>query len=158
MTRIYKLTRPDQTTYGGFRYEVGRTYTFPGTGPLCSAGWSHAYTSPQLAVLLNPIHADYRPFTLWTADGEVGATDHGLKVGCSRLTILHEIPVPTVPVEQCVTFALYCALAVYAEPKFVRWAEAWLAGTDRTGAAAWAAALDLQGIARTALLPWEPER
>src|SRR3990167_450798 len=136
LTRVYKLTRPDLTTYNSFQYVQGTRYTFPGTGPLCSPGWSHVYTSPQLAVLLNAIHANFPASRLWAADGVVGATDHGLKLGCSALTLRREIPVPVITTEQRVMFALWCALAVYRSPGFVAWAEGWLSGRDRSASAA----------------------
>jgi len=138
-TRVYKLTKPDLTTYNGFQYVPGQTYTFPGTGELCGPGWSHAYTSPQLALLLNPIHGNYTPCRLWEAEGVVGATDLGLKIGCSTLTLRREITVPEVTTEQRVTFAISCALAVYTVPAFSAWTAAWLSGEDRTEAAAEAA-------------------
>src|SRR3972149_4809780 len=105
LPRVYKLTRPDLTTYNGFQYVVGTRYTFPGTGALCGPGWSHCYTSPQLAVLLNQIHANFLAYRLWAADGVVGTTDHGLKLGCSVLTLVRDIPVPVITTEQRVTFA-----------------------------------------------------
>jgi hypothetical protein len=148
--RVYKLTNEDLTSYGGFQYEVGRHYTFPGTGPLCGCGWSHCYTSPQLALLLNPIHAAFRRPRLWAADGLVGATDCGLKVGCSELTLVREIPVPEVTPEQRVSFALTCALAVHRDPGFVAWADGWLSGKHRSTAAADSAAGAAEEAARAA--------
>src|SRR3990167_1669459 len=134
-TRVYKLTRPDLTTYQGFQYVVDRCFTFPGSGPLCSAGWSHAYLSPQLAVLLNPIHGQNEPARLWAADGIVGATDCALKGGCSQITLRHEIFVPAITIEQRVGFGIRCAQAVYYEPSFQRWGETWLSGGNRVEAA-----------------------
>src|SRR3972149_2796205 len=109
LTRVYKLTRLDLTTYGGYQYVQGVRATFPGTGELCGPGWSHAYTSPQLALLLNPLHAAYTPCRLWAADGVIGATDRGLKVGCSALTLRREIAVPEIAIEERVRFGVGCA-------------------------------------------------
>lgn len=187
MTTVYKLTKPDLTTYGGFRYEPGQRYLFPGTGELCGPGYSHAYTSAPLALLLNPIHAHYVPCRLWRADGEIAKTDHGLKVGCRSLCLVAEIAVPDIPLDARVTFGIWCALAVYPATAFRVWAEAWLGGTDRSaagaaqaaaggavaravGAVEWAAAraagaaewaaeypLNLEALAAAALTPWEPD-
>ena len=82
---LYKLTDAQAQTHGDTQWGDNVEHTAPGTGPLCSAGWIHAYTDPLLAVLLNPIHAKFSSPRLWEADGDVGATDHGLKVGCTRL-------------------------------------------------------------------------
>jgi hypothetical protein len=138
---LYKLTDPNLVTHKGFTYTPGQwTPTLSGEGNLCGPGWYHAYTHPGLALLLNPIHANYQPCRLWEAEGEIGRTDYGLKVGVRRLRLSHELMVPTLTSEQRVTFALYAALAVYRAPRFVNWAKDWLAGTDRTQeAAAWAA-------------------
>jgi hypothetical protein len=148
---LYKLTDPNLVTHRGFTYTPGQwTPTLSGEGNLCGPGWYHAYTHPGLALLLNPIHANYQPCRLWEAEGEIGRTDYGLKVGVRRLRLSHELMVPTLTSEQRVTFALYAALAVYRTPRFVNWAENWLAGTDRTQAAARAAAWAAEAAAARA--------
>ena len=43
---------------------------------------------------------------------------------------------PVVSLEQRIRFAILCARAVYREPGWCAWAEAWLTGADRTAAAA----------------------
>ena len=169
-TTIYKITRPNLTTYQGFRYEIGQTYRFSGNGDLCGPGWSHAYVSPQLAVLLNPIHANYSPFRLWKGKGMIGARDGQLKVGCSVITLQNEIIVPEIPMEARVTFALHCALTLPQSPVFVAWAEGWLVGSNRTKAAAravarvaawaaeaWAAAAAAEAWAAEAAEAWAAE-
>ncbi len=154
--KLYKLTDKDAQTRNNCQWGENVTHTAPGTGPLCTSGWLHAYTDPLLAVLLNPIHGTFDPATmrLWEADGDVGATDHGLKVGCTRLTTVREIPVPQVTTEQRVRFAILCSLAVNTRWKgratYKRWAQAWLDGSDRTCAAA--AAADAAAAAAVAVL------
>lgn len=139
MDTIYKITRPDQTTYNGFQYEVGKEYQFPGGKPLCSDGWSHAYLTPELAVLLNPIHANYNPFTLWEASGVIGMRDHQLKVGCSSIILQQKIAVPLATPAHRVAFAIACAWP-HASASWRKWAKDWLSGTDRSAEASWAAA------------------
>jgi hypothetical protein len=154
MTTLYKLTRPDLTTHNGFTYTPGVwTPEVSGNGDLCGPGWYHAYTHPGLALLLNPIHANYAPCRLWEAEGEIGLTDRGLKVGVRRLRLTHELVAPSsITAEQCITFALHAALAVCFEPTFVAWAEGWLAGTDRSEKTARAAAeAAAEAVARVAL-------
>lgn len=142
MTKLYKLTDENGRTYGGCQWGPGVTNTAPGNGPLCSPAWIHAYTDPLLAVMLNSIHGNFAAPRLWECEGEIGANDRGLKVGCTTLTTLREIPVPAVTTEQRVKFAILCALQVYNAPAFVDWAQAWLDGTDQsmsTARAAWVA-------------------
>jgi hypothetical protein len=89
---------------------------------------------------MDPIQANLLPGAiLWEAEGDV-VIDDGTKVGCTRLTTLKQIPIPTITPEQRVTFALKCALHVYKEPSWVAWAQAWVANTNRDADAANAAA------------------
>ena len=146
MTTLYKLTRQDNTTSDGATLEwgAGVSHTATGTGTqLCSPDVIHAYTHPLLAVLLNPIHANYKNPKLWRCEGEVVANDHGLKVGVKTLTTIEEIPLPVVTTEQHVKFAILCAKQVCKDEKWNAWADKWLSGEDRSAAAAeaaWAAA------------------
>lgn len=165
MTTLYKLTTSTGLTRAGERNEMkwgpGITHEAQGSGTeLCSDGFIHAYTSPLLAVLLNSIHADIANPLLWECEGEVLLSDHGLKVGCKKLTTIRTLPVPIVTQEQRVAFGILCALEVERDAVFAKWARKWLSGEDRTKAAAEAArtaaratssSLDLQLIAEKAL-------
>lgn len=161
---LYKLTDDEGRTYGGCQWGEGIEHTAAGTGDLCTHGWIHAYTDPLLAVLLNPIHAHFANPRLWEAEGEVGKTDHGLKVGCTQLRTVREIPLPGVTTEQRVRFGILAAQAVCRDPAFGAWAVGWLTGADRSIEAAdrtlqafaaragWAAAvLDLSTLAQEAM-------
>ena len=176
MATLYKLTRQDNTTSGGalsqffaasffnssrssamtLEWGAGVSHTATGTGTrLCSPDVIHAYTHPLLAVLLNPIHADYQNPKLWRCEGDVVADDHGLKVGVKTLTTIEEMPLPVVTLEQRVKFAILCAKHVCKDKKWNRWANKWLSGEDRSAAAAaWAAAgaapIDLIALAEQA--------
>ena len=162
---LYKLTDDCGQTWGETQWGPGVTHTAPGTGQLCSDGWIHAYTDPLLAILLNPIHANFPEPRLWECEGDVGATDHGLKVGCTSLTTVREIPVPAITTEQRVRFAILCARQVYHGPEWLAWADNWLSGADRSEAAreaaeaaeaaaraaAWAEEMDLAALLRQAI-------
>lgn len=152
---LYKLTDKNGQTHGGCQWGEGVTHTAPGGGELCTKAWIHAYTDPLLAVLLNPIHGKFDPETmrLWECEGEVGITDHGLKVGCTSLTTIREVPAPQVSLEQRARFGILCAKEVYTESTWTGWADAWLDGSEfsrveataprataRVTATAWAAA------------------
>lgn len=140
--KLYKLTDQMHQTKNCTQWGEEVTHATSGTGSLCGPGWLHAYLSPELAVLLNPIHADIAGPVLWECEGEVDKNDHDLKVGCTRLTTLHTIPLPAVTVEQRVAFAIYCAKAVYSDLAFVKWADRWLDGSDRSERAAEAAEVE----------------
>ena len=133
--KLYKLTEKDGQTYGGTQWGEGIKHTAPGTGVLCKEGWLHAYEHPLLAVLLNPIHACFKKPRLWEAEGTVGISD-SLKVGCTELITVKEIPLPEISREQKVYFAILCAQKVYSEGKWLKWAENWLKREDRSAHAA----------------------
>lgn len=137
-TRLYKLTDAqcrtrNDTTWGA---NVTHVATGPVDGPLCSSSWIHAYTHPLIAVLLNPVHANFTSPRLFVARGVVGATAHDLKVGCRSLTTIKETPLPQINITQKVAFGILCALAVYEDADFTRWAKNWLSGSDRSCASA----------------------
>ena len=107
---VYKLTDDKNQTHGGTQWGKGVTHKAKGRGEeLCTEDVIHAYKHPLLAVLLNPIHADFDKVRLWEAEGEI-VIDDGLKLGCKALTILKRIRVPKVTTEQRVRFAILCAL------------------------------------------------
>lgn len=172
MTTLYKLTDQLHRTRAGLSNETqwGEDVEHSAKGDsknLCSDGWIHAYTSPILAVILNPIHADIDSPILWEAEGEIGKSD-GCKVGCRTLKTVRVIPLPKVTTEQWVKFSILCAKRVYKDAEWGAWADAWLSEKDRSygaaraaaEAAAWAAAeaeqsenIDLSAIAEAALQP-----
>src|SRR3990167_11047843 len=88
MTRFYKLTDSAGRTRNGTAWGPGiDNPVLTGDGDLCGPGWYHAYTDPLLAVLLDPIHGRFgsgaRMF--WFESDETPRTDHGPKVGLTRI-------------------------------------------------------------------------
>jgi hypothetical protein len=139
--KLYKLTDRNNKTQADEIAETvwgpNVTHTASGSGTeLCTDGVIHAYLHPRLAVILNPAHADFSWPKLWEAEGEIVAREGQLKVGCKSLTTIKEIPLPEITDEQKIKFAIYCALEVYQEEKFVSWANKWLSGEDRTAESA----------------------
>ena len=143
--KIYKLTNQQLQTHNGFQWELGvAAPELPAGGDLCSSSYYHAYTSPLLAVFLNPIHADIKNPRLFEAEGfGESADDNGLKVGFKSMVLVKELELPAVTLTNRIAFGILCSLEVYKEPAFVTWAENWLNGTDRSeeaaAAASWAA-------------------
>jgi len=179
-TLRWKLTNAQHQTYGGCEWWQGVTHEASGEGELCGPGWIHVYTSPRLAVLLNPIHANFGDPVLWRVEccGEV-KTNHRLKEGWTRVTTIKIVKAPVYSHEQRIAFAIWCAAQLCCDPAWSAWADGWISGQDRTleaawsagsavgsaeawGEAAWAAAwaagagpLDLDAIALRAL-EWQP--
>ena len=151
MIKLYKLTYRDGQTRNDTQWGPGVSHSGTGEGGLCGPGWIHAYEHPLIAVLLNPIHADFKNPRLWEAEGEVGLRDGHLKCGCKALTTVREIPLPAVTTEMRVRFAIMCAKEVCADLSWNAWADRWLSGEDRTQAAAAAQAAAARAWAASAV-------
>ena len=136
MSTLYKLTDSCGKTRNDTQWGHGVSHSGTGEGELCGPGWIHAYEHPLIAVLVNPIHANFPNPRLWEAEGEIGLRDGQLKCGCKTLTTVREIPLPAVTTEMRVRFGILCAKEVCAYPAWSTWADRWLSGEDRTQAAA----------------------
>jgi len=136
----YKLSTPNRTTHGGFKLPADGEWFYPadckGEPAQCSNTVLHHYADPRLAVLFNPIHADYADYRLFEIeiDEEIG-TD-GLKGWCRAQRILRELPAPVITTEQRIAFAIYCVEPYYTDPVWQEWARKWMSGEDRSHAAA----------------------
>ena len=145
--KLYKLTDEHDQTYGGCQWGPGVTVETSGKGGLCGPGFTHWYTHPLLAALLNPVHGRFNLDTahLWEGEGEPVKTDYGLKVGCTKATTLRRVDLPKATTAQRVRFGILCAMAVYTSVEWRAWAEGWLSGADRSKEAAWAEAARAEG-------------
>jgi hypothetical protein len=114
--QLYKLTDQKGQTHDSFQWTVGTEFSLkPKASPeLCSPDVFHVYRDPNLALLLNPIHADIKEPLLWQAQGDVVIEDWG-KAGCFSLQLTEQLPLPEWYVDpklRCevqVRFARLCA-------------------------------------------------
>jgi len=143
MTKLYKLTDAQGRTRAGedneLTWAVGVEHKTAGTGTrLCSSDVIHAYEHPFIAVLMNPVHANFNPATmrLFVTEGEIVAHEGQLKCGVHALKVVEEIPVPTLTTEQRVKFAILCAKTSCTAAEAARAARA---AARAARAAAWAA-------------------
>ncbi len=130
-----KLTDKDGKTYGGTQWGEGVTRRATGKGQkLCSEDVIHVYEHPLLAILANPIHADFDEQTMrmWQVKCEDLVTCDLLKAGYREVTTLNEIPSPDFSLEARVRVAILLVLRGYKDNSFVSWAKYWLSGKDRT--------------------------
>ncbi len=142
----YKLTNQEMQTKNNYQWEYDKWHEVSGEGDLCSNGWLHFYHSPELAVLLNPIHANIKNPRLFEVEVKgKHKDDNGLKCGYSKARLIKEIKLPEFTLTQTVAFGIYCALEVYKEKNYVKWAKNWLSGKDRSKEAADAAAKGAMG-------------
>jgi pyruvate/2-oxoglutarate dehydrogenase complex dihydrolipoamide acyltransferase (E2) component len=95
--KLYKLTDINGKTRNNTQWGENATVSLPHVvdPQLCSEHVIHAYVSPDVALLLNPIHADLDVATmqLWECEGDVVVSDWG-KVGCFTLTTVRQIEFP----------------------------------------------------------------
>ena len=165
---LYKLTNENDQTCAETQWGEGIEHTASGKGDLCGPGWLHAYTDRLLAVLLDPINARFGETAhLWQAEGDVGKSDRGLQVGCTRLRTIRRIKKPVVSTVQRVAFGILCAREGCDDPSWRDWAEKWLDGRDRSinsaaeawaAASAWAAVEAMRAGSAARAWAWAPAR
>ena len=116
--KLYKLTDENLMTHGGFKWTIGFMEIKPikKNPSLCSEDVFHAYKNKNLALLLNPIHADISDFLLFEAEGEICVEDWG-KVGVFELTLTKKMRMPKwyssdKKKDVQVMFAILCAESV----------------------------------------------
>ena len=138
----YKLTDQNIRTHKNYQWQLGRWERARGKSnqELCTDGWLHCYDSSLIAILHNPIHADYYKPRLWKVECK-GKTknDKGIKCGYRKMRLIKEIPVPVITTTQIVAYCILCAMEVSNDKKFLHWAKNWLSGKDRSQIAAEAA-------------------
>ena len=129
----YKLTNQDMITYNTCQWTLNEWKETSGNGKLCSNGWLHCYSNPLLAILLNPTHANIDNPRLFEIEVEgENLTDNGLKEGWTRMRIVKELDIPKITRIQMVAFGILCALEVNKNETFIKWANNWLSGKDRS--------------------------
>ena len=127
---LYKLTAADGRTKNNTQWGENVTHTATGdiAQALCSNAWIHAYESPEIAVLMNPLHAAFDPFQLWQAEGNPEIYDGQIKCGCRSLTTIRRVPIPAFDSQQVKRFAVHCAAQVCDDGGWRAWAHSWLSG------------------------------
>jgi hypothetical protein len=142
VTTVYKFTDQKMQTRGGYQWIPGQKRTTSGTGPICSSGWLHAYEDLTVGIMMQPIHGNIPDPLVFRAEGIIGIRDGEFKCGCSELTLIESVEIPTVTMEHRVRFAILCAYPTGSHT-WRQWAKAWLSGADRSqeaaARAAWAA-------------------
>lgn len=138
--KYYKLTDEKDCTSNNTQWGEGITHKAKGCGSqLCSPDVIHVYDHPLKAVMFNPIHANFKDYHLWEVRVKKVVANDTLKVGVKQCTTIRQRNAPIITTEQRVKFAILCALEVYKEKSFVKWANDWLSGKDRTESAGSAA-------------------
>lgn len=137
----YKLTDSKGKSYNDTEWGEGISHKAKkGKMEFCAKTAIHFYADPLLAAFCNTIHGNFIDPILWEGETKgVGKTD-GLKSICKEFTTLRQIPLPIITTNQRVTIGIKCALEVYTEPTWVKWAQDWLSNKNRDADAAIAVA------------------
>ena len=149
VTMKYKLLNQDMTTYDGFQWEVGKTYTIDKPGnELCTDQVFHCYYSPETAAIFNRLHANISdPICYAVETGDI-VEDDRLKLGTKSMKLISRFDLPTFTDRQYRLFAIKAArfamnLANITIPQWDKWADLYendSATPDAAYAAAYAAA------------------
>jgi hypothetical protein len=141
--KLIKLTDENGQTYNHTQWGEGVTHSVEWSGWFCSAGCIHVYQDLHVGLFMTPVHANFSVIRAWEAEGDVLLSDKGLKFGVASLTINKEIiPLPLITVVQRVAFGIYSTLDVKQDDRFVKWANNWFNGKDRSFQSARATAAD----------------
>lgn len=138
---LIKLTDQDGQTHGGMQWGPGVTHgPTSGEGELCGPGWLHLYEGLGVALLHNPIGANFLSPRAWRARARVERRQD-LKAGTRTLTTIEEITFTPPTTEQLVTVAVLLAFDHYNpiqdQGMWGAWAVDWLSGNDRSAGRRW---------------------
>lgn len=104
---------------------------------LCRDGTVHVYSDLLLAIMLNPIYANFKNARGWECKcwGKC-LDDYGLELVYEHSTTIREILLPKVTTKQKIRFGILCAKEICTDPKWNQWADDWLRNNDRSITAA----------------------
>jgi hypothetical protein len=139
--KFYKLLTQDLTSHNKTKWELNKTITVTKEGiQMCTDQVLHCYNHPLLAILFNPLHANISNPRLFEIEVDKIVNTDGLKYASKSQTLIKELIIPEISLEQKVEFAIRVAKLVYKDTKWNTWADNWLDKSDRTKESAYAAA------------------
>lgn len=138
--KYYKLLSQVLTSYSNTQWELDKTITVsvPGNA-MCTNQVLHCYNHPLLAVILNPAHADIKNPRLFEISVDEIVSNDGLKFASKSQTLIKELELPKISLEQKVEFGIRVAKLVCKDEKWNEWADNWLNGSDKSKESAYSA-------------------
>ena len=131
--KYYKLLTQEMTSHNNTKWELNVPVTIEKEGnKMCTDQVLHCYNHPLLAVILNPIHANIKNPLLFEISVDNIVASDGLKFASKSQTLIKEIPLPEISLEQKIEFGIRVAKTIYTEKKWNEWADKWLDGSDRS--------------------------
>jgi hypothetical protein len=138
--KFYKLLTQDMTSHKDTKWELNKTITVTKEGnQMCTDQVLHCYNHPLLAILFNPLHADISNPRLFEINVDEIVNTDGLKYASKSQTLIKELTIPEISLEQRIEFGIRVAKLVYKDTKWNTWADNWLDKSDRTKESAYAA-------------------
>jgi len=139
--KFYKLLTQDMTSYNKTKWELNKTITVTKEGTeMCTDQVLHCYNHPLLAILFNPIHANISNPRLFEINVDEIVNTDGLKYASKGQTLIKELTIPEISLEQRIEFGIRVAKLVFKDTNWNTWADNWLDKSDRTKESASAAA------------------
>ena len=131
--KYYKLLSKEMTSHNNTEWKLNETITVEKEGvEMCTDQVLHCYNHLLLAVVFNPIHANIQNPLLFEISVDKIVNTDGLKFASKSQTLVKEISLPEISLEQRIEFAIRVAKTVYKEEKWNEWADKWLSGEDRS--------------------------
>lgn len=138
--KYYKLLTQEMTSYNNTKWKLNETITIEKEGnEMCTDRVLHCYNHPLLAVIFNPIHTKIKNPLLYEISVDKIVASDGLKFASKSQTLVKEISLPEISMEQRIEFGIRVAKLVCKEEKWNLWADKWLNGEDRSKESAEAA-------------------
>lgn len=129
----YMLTDQTGLDRYGVSWNTGKSLTVSGVGDKGSTNWLWYYNDPFLALILNQARTCVNNPRLWQCTiGGTTVDDRGIGGVCTQMTIIKEITVPTITLQQRALFGLNCVKQAYTESSWTTWANKWISGQDIT--------------------------
>jgi hypothetical protein len=124
----YKFVRSDLTSYGDFRWEIGKWYETSGEGELFGPGWLHGFFTPEEAeiVILRYCGNEYDTLFEMEYDGKVKIEAGWFGFGATRMRLVREIRRPAFTPDQRTRIAILSAMTVNEGNREIWYTETWL--------------------------------
>lgn len=138
--KYYKLLTQDLKSHNNTQWElnVPVTINIPGN-TMCTDQVLHCYNHPLLAVIFNPIHAAISDPRLFEIEVDEIVASDGLKFASKSQTLIKELSIPEITLQQKIEFGIRVAKLVYKDSTWNLWADNWLNGSDKSKESAIAA-------------------
>lgn len=131
--KYYKLLSQNLTSYNNTEWHIGVPVTVSKEGnKMCTNQVLHCYNHPLLAVILNPVHANIANPRLFEISVDEIVANDGLKYASKSQTLIKELELPKISVEQKIEFGIRVVKLFCTNEKWNLWADKWLDGSDRS--------------------------